>query len=100
MQENSLPPESIMKKVESSQIEAIGHEPTTNTLFIQFKKGSVYSYGNVDADLHKRFMESESQGSFFYKHIKPFAKPAHDTVDNQYPFHKLRSNVEEAEATA
>lgn len=42
-----------LNPVESSQIHAIGHDPATNTLAIQFKSkggaGSVYHYQNFDS---------------------------------------------------
>lgn len=64
-----------MNKVESSQIHAIGHNPATNTLSIQFKsksgEGSVYHYSNFTAADFDAFEKAESVGSHFGKHIKP-----------------------------
>jgi len=64
-----------MNKVESSQIAAIGHDPETSTLAIQFHgkggaPGSVYHYQNFDADQFREFAGAPSVGSHFYKHIK------------------------------
>jgi hypothetical protein len=74
-----------MQPVTSSQIEAIGHAPATNTLAIQFKgrtgPGSIYHYQNVDAEQFKQFQAAESVGSHFYKHIKPFAE--------KFPYQKM-----------
>jgi hypothetical protein len=74
-----------MTPVESSQIEAIGHAADTKTLAIQFKgktgPGSIYHYQNVDAEQFKQFQESESVGSHFYKHFKPFAE--------KHPYQKM-----------
>jgi hypothetical protein len=68
-----------MNPVVSSQIDAIGHDPETGTLAIQFKAkpgtdapGSVYHYSNVDAEKFAALAGAESTGSHFYKHIKPF----------------------------
>lgn len=48
-------PVIAMTTVESSQIHAIGHDPQTNTLAIQFKSksgaGSVYHYQNFTPEL-------------------------------------------------
>ncbi len=71
-------PHIELTPVESSQIAAIGHDPATNTLAIQFKgkgdrPGSIYHYDNVTAQLFEAFKGAESIGSHFYKHIKPFA---------------------------
>lgn len=64
--------------VKSSQVKAIGHDPATNTLAVQFAHGAghLYHYPNVTADMHKAFVESESIGKHFGQHIKalPFEK--------------------------
>lgn len=65
-----------MDAVTSSQIAAIGHNPETNTLAIQFHgkddaPGSVYHYANVTPEQFAEFKASESIGSHFYKTIKP-----------------------------
>lgn len=75
-----------MNAVESSQIAAIGHDPDTSTLAIQFtgrgdKPGSVYHYQNVDAALFREFAAAPSIGSYFYKHIKPFS--------DKFPYQKV-----------
>lgn len=66
-----------MSDVESSQIAAIGHDPKTNTLAVQFKnyKGErkgLYHYANVDAETFAAFRDSASKGAHFGQHIKPF----------------------------
>ena len=68
-------PTITMDSVESSQIAAIGHDPETNTLAIQFagkdgKPGSVYHYQNFTATQFEQFSSAESIGSHFYVHIK------------------------------
>lgn len=73
-----------LKPVESSQIHAIGHDPLTNTLAIQFKSkggpGSTYHYGNVPASMHADMLKAKSIGTFFGAHLKadpkkhPFTK--------------------------
>ena len=80
---NTIP----LSPVTSSQIAAIGHDPASNTLAIQFKSGKapVYHYANVDAELFEQFRTADSIGSFFYKHIKP--------ATDKHPY----SRVEEAE---
>lgn len=65
--------------VESSQLAAIGHDPETGTLAIQFKgrgdaPGSIYHYENFTAEQFEQFKNAESVGSHFYKNIKPFAE--------------------------
>lgn len=74
-----------LHKVESSQIAAIGHDPDTNTLAIQFAAksgtGSIYHYANFTAEDFAAFRGAESIGSHFGKFIKPNAE--------KYPFKKV-----------
>lgn len=75
-----------LSPVKSSQIAAIGHDPVTNTLAIQFspKKdgtpGSIYHYANVSAAQFDAFKSADSIGSHFGKVFK------HNTKD--FPFAK------------
>lgn len=89
MNNTTQPKEIPLHQVESSQIAAIGHDPETNTLAIQFKaksgEGSVYHYANFDADAFAALKGAESIGSHFGQHIKPFK--------DKYPFTKMRDAV-------
>lgn len=67
--------------VSSSQIEAIGYDEASKTLAVKFKKGAVYQYQNVPAELYKQFSKAESLGKFFGATIK-----AHPGA---YPFKKV-----------
>lgn len=67
-----------LQTVESSQINAIGYDPETQTLAIQFKNwkgeiGSTYHYSNVTQADFDAFNASESKGKHFGRHIKPHA---------------------------
>lgn len=75
-----------LNPVESSQIAAIGHDPETSTLAIQFKgkgdaPGSVYHYQNFDAEQFRALSGAESIGSHFYQHIKP--------ASDKHPYQKI-----------
>ena len=74
-----------LQPVDSSQIHAIGHDPVTNTLAIQFKSkdgpGSVYHYQNFTADQFDDFKSAKSLGSHFGQHIKPHA--------DKFPYSKV-----------
>lgn len=61
---NSLTP------VQSSQIEAIGHDPETNTLAVKFNRGSTYHYANVTAEQYQDFLNADSIGKHFGAHFK------------------------------
>lgn len=64
-----------MKKVESSQIAAIGYDPEKRTLHIEFvgkngKANSTYSYEPITQECYSELMQADSKGNYFYEHIK------------------------------
>lgn len=59
------------KPVESSHFVAVGYEPTSRKMHIEFKNGAVYEYAGVPEQFHKTLMEADSQGTFFHKNVKP-----------------------------
>lgn len=69
-----------MQKVQSSQIEAIGHDAESKTLAIRFKGGAEYHYANVETEMFEAMKLADSVGSFFYKNVKPFK--------DKYPYYK------------
>ena len=71
-----------MHTVESSNIRAIGYDPTTQRLDIEFKLGT-YQYSNVPQEVFDTLMAADSKGSYLNAVIK--ANP------NLYPFEKLSS---------
>lgn len=87
---NPIPLEPIN---DSTQIAGIGHDPATNTLAVRFTpraggaQGSLYHYGNVDAQLFADFLNAESAGSFFYKNIRPRAE--------EFPYVKIEGETRE-----
>lgn len=62
------------KKVKSTHIDEIGHDPDKNELFIKFSTGSVYVYENVTPTDHKKLMNSKSKGIHLNTHIVPKSK--------------------------
>lgn len=74
-----------MKKVDSSQIAEIGHDPDTNTLAIRFKgvggPGGLYHYPNVTAEKFKAFSAAKSLGKHFHTHIKGHKDHPHKKID-------------------
>lgn len=66
-----------LTKVNSSNLNAIGYDPTTKKLRVEFRNskdarmpGRVYEYANVSLDKHTALMGAESIGAHFSKHIK------------------------------
>lgn len=78
-------PTIALSPVESSQLHAIGHDPATNTLAIQFKSkagaGSTYHYANFTAEQFAEFSGAKSVGAHFGQHIK--------NATEKHPFTKI-----------
>lgn len=56
--------------VQSSNIRAIGYDPKTRVMQIQFHDGGVYDYADVPPSEHQALMTSKSIGGRFHSHIK------------------------------
>ncbi len=56
--------------VESDAIRALGHDPATNELHVEFKHGGRYVYQGVTAAEHEALMGAPSVGGHFHAHIK------------------------------
>jgi hypothetical protein len=56
--------------VQSSNIRAVGHDPRSNTLEVEFHDGGIYQYAGVPANEYAALVSSQSVGSHFHKHIK------------------------------
>lgn len=64
--------------VSSSNINSIGYEAETQTLEIEFMRGSVYQYSDVPVEEYEAIMNADSKGKYFNANIK-----------NHYHFNKL-----------
>ena len=56
--------------VKSSNIAAIGHDPSTKTMAVQFKGSGIYHFRDVPAELFDKMLNSESVGKFFHSNIR------------------------------
>lgn len=56
--------------VESSNIKAIGHDPSTNVLRVQFHSSGTYDFHGVTAEQYQQLMAAESKGQHFQRHIR------------------------------
>jgi len=81
--------------VESSQIHAVGFDPATGVLAIQFKNksgpGNVYHYANFSQSQYNDFVAAESIGKYFGQNIK--GNPDH-------PHQKIEQAADEGEPEA
>lgn len=53
------------KRVNSSRIRAVGYDPQSRTLEVEFSDGSVMAYSGVSPEIHRQFMAAPSPTSFF-----------------------------------
>jgi len=56
--------------VQSSNIRAIGYDPATRTLEIEFHSGGIYQYFDVPESVHSGLLAAPSKGSYFNERIK------------------------------
>lgn len=59
-----------MRKVESSNLEAIGYDADLKRLTVTFKNGRTYRYQNVEEAVFKDMLAADSKGRFFGSNIK------------------------------
>jgi hypothetical protein len=56
--------------VSSSTISAIGYDPDTQILEVEFLNGSVYEYSGVPSSEHDGLMNADSKGKYLHANIK------------------------------
>ena len=56
--------------VTSSMIRAVGYDPETRSLEIEFSKGGAWLYSEFSSEENEAFMASGSFGKFFLARIK------------------------------
>lgn len=59
-----------MTPVSSTNLHAVGYDPATSQLLVQFKNGTVYQYNNVTQQVHTAMMAGDP-GLYFAEIIKP-----------------------------
>lgn len=80
---------------DSSNILMSTYIPHKEKLYIVFKRGDVYSYGNVDQETYEEFESSDSQGKFLRN---VFAKEK-DTYPYSKEYKMFEYEIEEAKKT-
>jgi KTSC domain len=56
--------------VTSSNLAAVGYDPSTQTLEIKFLSSGVYQYSGIPSSVYDGLMAASSHGSYFDQHIK------------------------------
>ena len=64
--------------VASSNLAAVGYDPATETLEVEFLNGSIYQYFNVPQNMYDNLMQEGSKGRFLNTYIK-----------NAYPYSRV-----------
>ena len=57
------------KRVNASNIRSVGYDAGKEVLEIEFTSGSIVQYSGVSPEVHRRFMNAPSPGSFFQDQI-------------------------------
>jgi len=71
----------LLVPVISSDIAAIGYDPDSSELQIQFRNNRIYSYPGVSPDWYAGFLQAPSKGSYFAQTIRKFPQ--------QYPYQRI-----------
>lgn len=66
-----------MIPVSSSNLVSVGYDPSTQSLYIQFRTG-LYVYSGVPESVYTGLMNASSHGTYHAKYIK-----------NHYPYRKI-----------
>ena len=56
--------------VTSSMVAAVGYDPTSRTLEIEYRGGKVYTYAGVTSDVYDALIAAPSKGRYINEHIK------------------------------
>ena len=67
------------KRVNSSKIRAVGYDPKSQELEVEFSDGRLLVYGGVSPEVHRQFMAAPSATSFF-----------EDKIDENYSSRRLK----------
>lgn len=67
------------KRVNASNLRSVGYDPGKQLLEVEFTSGSIMQYSGVPSEVHRRFVNSPSPGSFFQ-----------DQIDENFPAQRIR----------
>jgi len=67
------------KRVNSSKIRAVGYDPKSQMLEVEFSDGKLLAYRGVSPEVHRQFMAAPSPTSFF-----------EDKIDESYPSNRIK----------
>ena len=59
-----------MRPVDSSNIKAIGYDPATRVMRVEFHHGGSYEHRDVTSEEHEALMSASSKGSHYHRHFR------------------------------
>jgi hypothetical protein len=59
-----------MVPVQSAAISSVGHDPSTNTIHVEFHSGGTHSFGPFTKQEFERFRDADSIGKHFHANIR------------------------------
>ena len=57
-------------RVKSDIIAAVGYDPATRQLEVEFSDGSVHVHAKVPPQVHKEFMKAKSVGYYYFQKVR------------------------------
>ena len=66
------------RSLQSKLLAAEAYEASRRILYLRFHSGEVYRYFTFPAEQYQEFVEAESQGKYFLRHIR-----------NEFPYERL-----------
>lgn len=67
------------KRVNASNIRSVGYDAGRQILEVEFTSGSIVQYSGVSPEVHRRFVNAPSPGSFFQ-----------DQIEENFPSSRIR----------
>lgn len=58
------------KRINASTIRSVGYDAGQQLLEVEFSNGSIVQYKGISPEVHRRFMNAPSPGSFFQDQIE------------------------------
>lgn len=58
------------KRINASNIRSVGYDERNRMLEVEFSNGGIYQYSGVSEEIHRRFMNAPSPGSYFHDNIE------------------------------
>ena len=59
-----------MKPVKSSNITHVGYDAAAKEMHVTFSSGQTYGYAGIEPEHHENFVNADSLGIHFAKHIR------------------------------